>query len=248
MENVLPKGLTQLRSVNVGILILWTTLSVAQASDPYPLHRTTDFEISGDGTSKQWDLTTWEQMTKLDHGGENYTTKFKVLASETGLYVLFHGEDNTITTSDYQNMDKLWNGDVYELFIHTQDQDDQYFEYEVSPMGRQLALTISASHQGMPWIPFNEYGEDAYGLDAKVGIQGGPTKIGGKIDSWYAEVFISYKSLGLLSKVPPKKGTEWFVNFCRLDHDTGKMIKWSWTPTIVESLHELDKFRTVRFE
>jgi hypothetical protein len=81
-----------------------------------------------------------------------------------------------------------------------------------------------------------------------VEIQGGKREIKGKITAWSAEIFLSYKSMGLLPNVPPISGALWNANFCRLDYDTGKMIKWSWSPTIEKSFHELKKFRVIKFE
>jgi hypothetical protein len=210
--------------------------------------RCNEFSITGKGDNPEWDKTEWSILTKLDREGSDYKSKFKVLASEKGIYVLFQGEDDKITTSDYKDMDKIWNGDVFEVFFQTDTQDAKYFEYEVNQFEKQLLLTISNPKNGVSWIPFNEYENNTYGTINKVEISGGPRKLNGKISSWSAEVFISFKSLGLLSLVPPKSGTVWKANFCRLDHDTGKMVKWSWTPTIESSLHELDKFRTIQFE
>jgi hypothetical protein len=54
--------------------------------------------------------------------------------------------------------------------------------------------------------------------------------------------------LDLLDNIPPKSGTIWNANFCRLDYDSGNMVKWSWSPTIQNSFHELEKFRSMQFE
>jgi hypothetical protein len=43
----------------------------------------------------------------------------------------------------------------------------------------------------------------------KTKVFGGPLRRGGTINSWMAEVFLSFKSLGLLPKVPPISGTVW---------------------------------------
>ena len=223
-------------------------LKIILPEDPLLVKKCSDFKITGKGDNPQWERTEWSALSKLDPEGSAYKSKFKVLSSEKGIYILFQGEDNKITTSDYKDMDKIWNGDVYEVFFQTNTQDATYFEYEVNQFGKQLLLTISNSKDGVGWIPFNEYDSNTYGTINEVQIIGGPQKLNGKITSWSAEVFISYKSLGLLSRVPPKSGTVWNANFCRLDHDAGKMVKWSWTPTIVESLHELDKFRSIIFE
>ena len=219
-----------------------------RSDSPLLVKRCREFKITGKGDNPEWDRTEWSTLTKLDPEGANYKSKFKILSSEKGIYILFWGEDDKMTTSDYQDMDKIWNGDVFEVFFHPDEHDTKYFEYEVNQFEKQLLLTIANAKNGVGWIPFNEYGSNTYGTINKVEIQGGPRKLNGKIASWSAEVFISYRSLELLPMVPPKSGTTWYANFCRLDHDAGKMVKWSWTPTIAESLHELDKFRSIVFE
>jgi hypothetical protein len=223
-------------------------LGITQADNPLLIKKCGEFKITGKGDNPEWNKTEWLPLTKLDPEGSDYKSKFKVMSSEKGIYILFEGEDKKITTSDYKDMDKIWNGDVFEVFFQTDIQEAKYFEYEVNQFERQLLLTISNSKDGVGWIPFDEYGSNTYGTINKVEVLGGPQKLNGKITSWRAEVFISYKSLGLLSLVPPASGTVWNANFCRLDHDAGKMVKWSWTPTIKESLHELDKFRSIVFE
>ena len=221
---------------------------ITRSDDPLLVKKCSEFKITGKGDNPEWNRTEWSTLSKLDPEGSDYKSKFKVLSSEKGIYILFHGEDDKITTSDYRDMDKIWNGDVFEVFFQTDTEEAKYFEYEVNQFEKQLLLTISNSKDGVGWIPFNEYDSNTYGTINKVEILGGPRELDGNIASWSAEVFISYQSLGLLSLVPPESGTLWNANFCRLDHDTGKMVKWSWTPTIESSLHELDKFRTIKFE
>lgn len=221
---------------------------IEAGSAPLPIRKTEDFAIDGSGSNPAWVATPWTTLTKLDEGGHAYASQFKMMYSRTGIYLLFSGEDSVITTSDYKDMDRLWNGDVFEAFFHPDPGNPVYFEYEVNPLGKQLLLTISNSRNGMGWIPFNEYGKNTYETHTRIQVNGGPMQAGGIIDSWIAEVFISFKSLGLLPMVPPKSGSVWKANFCRLDHDTGRMIKWSWTPSIEKSLHELNQFNSVVFE
>ncbi len=217
-------------------------------NEPLPVERCDDFEITGNGSNEFWNRAEWNPLTKIDKGDRDYETRFKVLASPSGIYILFYGEDDRITTENYNDMDKIWNGDVFEVFFHPDPKEKVYYEYEVNQFEKQLVLTISGSDGGLAWVPFNEYGTDRYGIMNKVEITGGARELDGKIESWSAEVFLSYKSLGLLPDVPPKSGTVWNANFCRLDHDSGKTAKWSWTPTIESSFHELDKFRSIIFK
>src|SRR5215204_6260018 len=56
-----------------------------------------DFAVTGNGTDPEWTKTEWNPLTKLDEGGKPNASKFKILYSETGIYVLFQGEDEKIT-------------------------------------------------------------------------------------------------------------------------------------------------------
>lgn len=217
-------------------------------NEPLLIRKCDDFEINGSGEDRAWSQTKWVYMTKLDQGGREYESKFKMLFSPKGLYVLFEGRDETITTKDYKDFDNIFDGDVFEVFFHPDPSRNVYFEYEVNQMERELVLMISNinGHGYTPWIPRN-YGKGT-GVIKHVVVAGGDKKVGGPIESWRAEIFFSYGILGLLPDVAPKSGSVWHANFCRLDYDSGKMIKWSWTPSIKNSFHELEAFRSIKFE
>lgn len=206
-----------------------------------------DFQITGDGSSKEWELANWVLLNKINSEGDNYQSKFKIMYSEQGIYLLFNGEDNKLTTKDYKDMDHLWFGDVFEAFFYPDPKKSTYFEFQVNPFGKQLLLTISKSNNGVSWIPFNRSNRDYYGTLSKAKIIKSATGHKTKL-LWQTEVFISYRSLELLPKTPPRSGDVWKANFYRLDYDTGQMGKWSWSPTIEESFHELDHFGSIQFE
>jgi hypothetical protein len=208
-----------------------------------------DFAITGKGSDPEWTKAAWNQLTKLDDGGRPNDSKFKILYSATGIYVLFQGDDEKITTKPYKDFESIFNGDVFEVFFHTNPDAKVYFEYEVNHLGKELILTISnVNNKYLSWIPRNNEGVHRTGIQKLVEIAGGNNEIGSTISSWSAEIFFPYSGLGLLPDVPPSSGTQWNANFCRLDYDTGSMIKWSWTPSIEKSFHELDKFRSIKFE
>lgn len=208
-----------------------------------------DFTITGQGTDAEWTKAEWNQLTKLDEGGKTNVTRFKILYSISGIYVLFQGDDEKITTKPYKDFESIFNGDVFEVFFHPDPQVNIYFEYEVNHLGKELILAITnMNEQYSSWMPRNSEGVHRTGILRKVDVVGGSKEIGSAITSWSAEIFFSYGGLGLLPLVPPSSGTLWNANFCRLDYDTGAMIKWSWTPSIKKSFHELDKFRSIKFE
>lgn len=234
---------------NDGFLISAVMAQSTNSQESLIVRKCDDFDITGKGDNQEWNKTQWTVLTKLDEGSEGYESKFKILSSSNGIYVLFHSLDDKITTKDYKDFESIFNGDVVEVFFHPDPQVTVYFEYEVNPLDKELILMLSnlngQNHKS--WIPWHHGGKNGTGILKKVNVVG-EQKVNGGIKSWSAEIFFPYGTLGLLPNVPPKSGTAWNANFCRLDYDTGKMIKWSWTPTIEKSFHELEKFQSIKFE
>ncbi|HEX8279144.1 MAG TPA: carbohydrate-binding family 9-like protein [Segetibacter sp.] len=211
--------------------------------------QTNDFMINGKGDNAAWDKAKWNNMVKLDTGGRGYESKFKILYSTTGIYILFSGEDDKISTKEYNDFEQIYNGDVFEVFFLPTRQTPVYFEYEINQMRKELILTLSkTSSELYAWAPKYPSVEERKPIKKQVNVTGGKAEVGGLIKAWTAEVFLPYTILSLLPGVPPASGTVWNANFCRIDYDSGKMIKYSWTPTIQKSFHEIEKYQTIRFE
>jgi hypothetical protein len=214
------------------------------------VHKCTDFEISGKGNDPEWNKAEWSALgKKVDEGGKNYKSKFKVMYSGKGLYLLFGGEDDKITTHDYKDYEEIYEGDVYEVFFHPDPSVPIYFEYEINHLEKELILTLTRSKgQNLAWAPWDyEYKKNKL-IVKKVNVTGGPQKVNSSIKYWTAEIFFPYTVFGLLPQSPPKSGTVWNANFCRIDYDSGKMIQWSWSPKIERDFHELNNFGSIVFE
>ena len=258
MQVTISKKIPQFRKIQrlysiLIVLLVFVTEAVGQPGQdresPLLVRKCNEFSITGKGTDPEWTKTEWNQLTKLDEGGKPDVTRFKILYSVTGIYVLFQGDDEKITTQLYKDFDSIFNGDVFEVFFHPDPEVKVYFEYEVNHLGKELILAISnINGKYTSWIPRHKDGVHRTGIQRMVDVVGGDKEIGSTISSWSAEIFFSYGGLGLLPEVPPASGTQWNANFCRLDYDTGSMIKWSWTPSIKKSFHELDKFLSIKFE
>lgn len=205
-----------------------------------------DFNLTGNGGNSNWEKTNWNVMTKLDKGGQDYESKFKILYSDKGLYVLFYAEENKISTTYDTDFDTLWNGDVFEIFFHPNPQLRKYLEYQVNPLNKELVIIIDRSKESHN-TGLKDY-EGNRRIKKKVEVLGGKGEMGSTINSWKAELFFPFELLKDLPNSPPVSGTVWNANFARIDYDTGKKIRWSWTPTIDYTFHELEKFRKIEFE
>jgi hypothetical protein len=215
-------------------------------SEPLVVSKCSDFEISGKGDHAEWKKAAWHSLTRLDSAGHDYATRFRIMYSATGIYVLFTGEDSIITTRYDQDMQDLYNGDVFEVFFHTDTTIPIYLEYEINALNKELVLLVpNFKGRSYGWLPFHY----ANGRRVKkmVDLSGGKMEAGASVHSWSAELFFPYAVFNPLGNIPPKSGTIWNANFYRLDYDSGAMVKWAWSP-VVHSFHEIDKFRPIRFE
>lgn len=220
--------------------------NISTTDTPLIVHHCSDFAITGNGSNAEWTKAQWTPLTRINHEGKEYKTAFKILYSATGIYVLFKGDDDKIT-SDYKNdFENLFTADVFEVFFHPFPSEPVYFEYEVSPLDKELVLLIlNRNGKFGGWIPWHY--EDKNKVVKKVIINGGEMKSGAAIQSWSAELFFPYKILNPLLNVPPLTGSRWNANFCRLDYDTGKQVMFSWSP-VEKSFHEYKKYYALLFE
>lgn len=214
--------------------------------DTLKVYTTPDFSLNGKGDHANWTRTSWTSLPQIDAGVIDYAARFKILYSPTGIYVLFQGEDREIATRRTEDFEDLFTGDVFEVFLHPDPTTPLYFEYEINALGKELVLMIpNLDGKQMGWRPWHYEGNRK--VLKRVSVEGGEAVAGATIQSWTAELFFPFALLLPLKNVPPRPGMCWNANFCRLDYDTGKMIKWSWSPVHI-SFHECQTYRTIQFQ
>jgi hypothetical protein len=204
-----------------------------------------DFKVTGDGSSGIWKSTGWLNVTKQGSGTSTYKTKVKVLYSENGLYFLYDCEDKKLTTTMKADYMDLYNEDVVELFLWTDESFPVYFEYEVSPLNYELPIIIP-NNKGtfFGWLPWHYEGERK--TQHATSVTGGKKESGCSVSGWMAEIFIPFKLLTPLSNVPAVSGTKWRANMYRLDYDNGT-TQFAWSKT-GNNFHEYNNFGTFIFE
>jgi len=207
---------------------------------------TEDFEVTGDGASAAWKAAEWEPLQKRNAEGLPYETRVKVLYSKKGLYVLMDATDKVITATIKEDNQNLWLEDVLEVFLWPDERDALYFEYEISPLNRELPILVpNPNGKFLGWLPWHyEGGRKTRKATTAVG---GELKSGATVTGWKAEVFIPYELLSPLRNVPPNAGTKWRANFYRMDYDEKKTTSWDWA-RVGPSFHEYQKFGTLVFE
>lgn len=128
----------------------------------------------------------------------------------------------------------LWNEEVVEVFIDPVGDGVSYFEIEVNPLGTVCDLVLRRIASG--WR--REFAWDCEGLVATAE----KTAAG-----WRAQLGIPF---GALVAEPPTAGTEWRVNFYRIDRPhgpNGPRELSAWAPTFGPSFHDPARFGRLRF-
>jgi predicted TIM-barrel fold metal-dependent hydrolase len=207
---------------------------------------TQDFEVTGDGKNEAWGKTEWVTIPQRTKEGLPYESRMKVLYSPTGLYFLLHGTDKKLSAKIDKDVENLWEEDVFEVFLWTDESETTYFEYEISPLNFELPILVpNFAGTFLGWLPWHY--EGGRKTRKATAVSGGAKKADSAISGWTAEVFIPYALLAPLKNVPPKAGTKWRANFYRMDYDDGKTTRWTWAP-VGPSFHEFRKFGTLVFE
>jgi hypothetical protein len=220
-----------------------------RADDALPvLHvkPTEDFEVTGEGKAAAWNTVEWTPLVKRPNSHHDYETRVKVLYSKTGLYFLMDGTDAKVTATYTEDFDTLWKEDVYEVFLWTDEKHPIYFEYEISPLNRELPILVpNFGGNFLGWRPWMYDGSRK--TRKAIHTEGGEAKSNAIIKGWRAEFFFPYELLNPLQNVPPTKGTKWRANFYRMDYDGGQSSSWDWA-RVGPSFHEYKKYGTLIFD
>jgi hypothetical protein len=188
--------------------------------------------------------STGEFVRTMDGMKSDQKTTARVLYDDKNLYVAFEMEDKDVWATLTKADDKLWTQEAVEMFIDADGDGKTYVELQTNPKG---AIFDS-------YLPAYRQNQNDWQSGMKVGV-----KVDGTVDNrndvdkgWVAEMMIPLEAAKGKEKemknVPPKVGTEWRVNFFRLDMPAGRPQQGTaWAPPLVGDFHALDKFGVLVF-
>ena len=204
-----------------------------------------DFFLTGDGSSPEWKNTEWVILNQQGPDKSPYTTRAKVLYSESGLYFLYDCVDKKLTSTIKGDFKDIFTEDVVEFFLWPDESFPVYFEYELSPLDYELPIIVpNYNGKFFGWQPWHYEGERK--TKHITTVTGGKKESGAAVTGWKAEIFLPFKLLVPLNKVPPVSGTKWRANIYRIDYDNGTTY-FTWQK-IVKSFHEYKNYGNFIFE
>ena len=80
-----------------------------------------DFQVNGTGDHASWSKVPWTPLRRRQPDGHPYDTRFKTVYSTTGIYFLVDGTDRKLTATMAEDFMDLWNEDVFEVFLWTDE-------------------------------------------------------------------------------------------------------------------------------
>ena len=180
----------------------------------------------------------------MDGGAAEQGTTAKLLWDDKFLYVAFEMEDKDVWTTLDKHDDKLWTQEAVEMFIDADGDGKTYVELQANPKG----TTFDS------YLPAYRKNENDWDSNMKVGVvvDGTVDNRGDTDKGWIVEMAIPLEAARGKEKemkgVPPVVGTEWKVNFFRMDLPQGHAQAGSaWSPPMVGDFHALARFGTLVF-
>lgn len=222
----------------------------------YEVRATTDFTPDGRGSFAGWASAAAAPINFEGPGAAptvDYTTTFKALWSETGVYFFIHGIDHVLTSTNLADNSPLYMEDVVEVFLQPDGEFPLYLEYEISPFAKELPLLVpNIKRRFRGWLPW-QYGAEqrvrkataVYGTDGQLVADPKPMQA---ISAWSAEFFIPLELMAPMDNTELRPGVTWRANVYRIDHDLpGRYKRFEWSPITRDSFHDMARFGTFRF-
>src|SRR5207237_6586273 len=161
---------------------------------------------------------TGDFVRTMDGMKPDQKTTARVVYDDKNLWVAFEVEDKDVWSTLDKRDDKLWTQEAVELFIDADGDGKTYVELQTNPRG---AIFDS-------YLPAYRQNQNDWDSGMKVAV-----KVDGTLDNrndvdkgWTVEMAIPIDAVKgrekAMKNVPPKPGTEWRVNFFRMDTPQGR--------------------------
>jgi hypothetical protein len=249
-----PHKFTRSCSAFVALLLLAATAQATNQQLPksYDCQRAKKpLTIDGKLDDAAWKKAKWSDDF-IDIEGDakpspRFRTRMKMLWDDTYLYVGAELEEPDIKAKLTQHDSVIFHDNDFELFLKPPTGTPGYFEFEINALNTSWDLYLNK--------PYREHGKadnswDIPGLKTAVALNGTLNDSTDTDHGWTVEIAIPWTAFtSRLPVEPPKKGTEWRVNFSRVEWKAGQVKEdnWVWSPQGVINMHVPDKWGFLHF-
>lgn len=194
---------------------------------------TRDFVPDGTLDEPEWAAAKPARLEYQSHNAAarpELSTTVRAMWSDTFLYLSYECPFTKLTVFEPPQKGErigLWDRDVVEAFIGTDEKITRYTEYEWAPNGEKLDLSLDLPASDFEW---SSGMESAVTIDEKARV-------------WRCEARIPLRALAAAA---PKSGTRWRVNFFR--HDAASRAGLAFSPALTGTFHTPERFGWLEFQ
>ncbi|MCB0282141.1 MAG: T9SS type A sorting domain-containing protein [Calditrichae bacterium] len=177
-------------------------------------------------------------------------TQCKLLWDESYLYIGFICEDPDVWATLENRDDHLWNGEVVEILCDPDDDELNYFEVQVNPLGTLLDLFLNKAYYAGGTA---DLGLTFDSLKAGIWVEGTLNNQDDTDSLWQCEVALPFAEIAFMAPTlhfPPVDGEHWRILLTRYDYERSgdKTIEVSsWNQTDSRGFHVPSKFGKIIF-
>ena len=177
-----------------------------------------------------------------------FRTRVKMLWDDKYLYIAAELEEPNVAAKLTERDSVIFHDNDFEVFIKPLPQTDSYYEFEMNALNTGWDLFLNK--------PYRAGGKadnswDIDGLKTAVAVQGTLNDPGDQDKGWTLEIAYPWASFRLRQPEvqQPQAGTEWRINFSRVEWKAGqpKEDNWVWSPQGVINMHVPDRWGFLKF-
>jgi hypothetical protein len=222
--------------------------------------------IDGTGNEAVWQQAPWTEEF-VDIEGDirhrpSFRTRTKMLWDAAYLYIYAELEEPDLWGTLRQHDTVIYDDNDFEIFINPDNTTHRYFELEINTLGTVMDLFMDKPYRNggkalLSW--------DTQGLQSAVQTKGTLNHPGDVDQGWMVEMAIPLKSLSFWGDGPVQDGSQWRINFSRVEWDRDVRDRqyvprvrpgtqhrlpehnWVWSPQGIIDMHAPEKWGYLQF-
>jgi hypothetical protein len=218
----------------------------------YDCHYTaTPIRIDGKLDDLAWTKAEWTtDFVDIEGSAKpkpRFRTRAKILWDDHYLYIAAELEDPDVKATLLEHDSVIFHDNDFEVFIKPLPDTESYYEFEMNALNTGWDLFLNK--------PYNHGGKadnswEIPGLKTAVAVQGTLNHSSDKDRGWTLEIGYPWSAFQSRQQVTqPRAGTEWRINFSRVEWTAGKPKEdnWVWSPQGVINMHVPEKWGYLHF-
>jgi hypothetical protein len=238
------------------LAIATALVAAAQPADvppnSYDCYRATaPINIDGKLDDRAWKTAPWTtNFVDIEGSAQpkpRFRTRAKILWDDEYLYVGAELQEPDVKGAITQHDAVIFHDNDFEVFLKPLQNEDGYFEFEINALNTGWDLFLNKPYR------LGGKADSAWempGLKTAVAVQGTLNNSNDKDHGWTVEMAFPWSAFA--SRLPvtrPEIGSQWRVNFSRVEWKAGqpKENNWVWTPQGIINMHVPEKWGHLHF-